>query len=283
MANCYRIIITLFVLAALSAQPACGETNSFTNHIDFSGFYREWQVSPSNALVQITPALMELAASVKTNGIAPNILHNSLWHLFSTNTPYAGDTLMMGVGKRSDYFKMSQRSELVVTVFTASVTCATPQEEIVMGFAKTLAFMRNAHVPGFPFPIEFLDKNAYDAMVRKLIENGASEQDVPEIYLTGGPVRPDPKLIIKPSGRDPEEAWILYERFLSLYDELSYASRKVCENFVGAAIGTRNLPQEERDRICIEVLSMQMLSPDEERSIETAFSTDPWGLGIPIE
>ena len=215
---------------------------------------------------------MDLAASVKTNGTDITILHNSFWSLFSTNIPYAGDMLMIDIGKRKDFFNMSQRSELIVNVFAASAACVTPQEERVMGFAKALAFMRNAYVPGFPFPIEFLDQNAYDAMIQKLIENGAQKTTGPIVF--SGFFEKNPKLI-RPHYHDPEEVWIPYERVDSLHSELGYASRKIFVNFESAAIGTRKLPQEERDRICAEIISMQILTSEEERSIKTAFSADP--------
>ena len=262
MANCHRIIITLFVLVALSAQSACGETNSFTNNIDFSRFYREWQVSPENALAQIKPSLLELAASVKTNHTASAVLHNSLWHLFSTNS-YSVNRI----------FLPRKKGELLSTVFIASTTCATSAEENVMGLAKALTFLENRYTPGFPFPIEFLDQEAYDAMGRKLIENGALEQPVPEIYLNSGITPQYPKLI-KPRVSDPEEAWKLYEPFASIYDEINKARRSIAIKLETAAWGVGRLPQEDRNRIFAEIVLLQILRPEEERRFAETMNSD---------
>jgi hypothetical protein len=265
----YRICATLLTsttLAVFIMQPACGEANNFANHIDFSIFYREWSVSPSNALEQIAPPLMELAASVKTNGTNPSILHDSLWHLFSTNTPYADDSLMARRNSR-DYYKMSKRSELLTNIFITSTTRATPQEAHVVGFAKTLSFIRNAYNPGRPFPLEFLNQDAYDAMVQNLMANGAVKQVVPAVFLSSGPVHVYPELI-KPRGSDPKEAWNSYELFTSLYSELAYASRKIFMHFEHAAWNARELPQEDRNRIFIEIISSQILTPKEEVRIK---------------
>ena len=268
MANCHRIIITLFVSTALSAQPACGETNSFTNNIDFSAFYREWKISPSNAVEQITPALMELAATSKTNAVDQTVLHKSLLHLFSTNTLSSGNEYLSNI-----------KQKLLVNTFKASGTYSTPQEEQIMSLAKTLAFFRDVSSLSALFPIEHTNQSAYNAMVQRLIENGASKKTWPVIF--NGYVLPkNSKLptLISPSGLDPEEAWILYKRFLSLQFELRNAESMAFYTLTNSLWIARELSQEERDMILVKIVSLQMLDPYEERRIAEDLNVEPKAL-----
>ena len=259
MKNINRICVTLILLTALTAKPACGETNS----IDFSAFYREWAISPENALEQITPALLELAASVKTNGTAPAILHNSLWNLFSTNSCSINRILLP-----------RKKGELLCTIFIASTACATPIEEHAMGLANALTFLEDRYTPDRPFPIEFLDQKAHDAMVRKLIENGALEQPVSEIYLKSGLNLQHPK-IIEPRDSAPKEAWELYGHYASIYNEIDKARTRIVFNLVRTGWGVGRLPQEDRDRIFAEIVSMQILRPEETDRIARNMKIEP--------
>ena len=258
----HRIYITLIVSVAFVAQLACGATNS----IDFSGFYQEWQVSPSNALEQITPPLMELAASAKTNAADQAVLHNSLLHLFSTNTLYGDDVYLP---------KMKQK--LFVDTFRASETYSTPQEEEIISLAKTLAFLRNASIIGSLFPIEHTDQDAYNATARKLIENKDSSKFIlPRGFSETGMELPHTPTLIMPSGLETEEAWASYRRFRSIQHELYNMNRSVFDELSRVTwIGLEEAQQEERDHFFVAIVALKILAPDEERRIAKNLKVDP--------
>ena len=259
----YRICIFLIFSVVFIVQSARGETSN----IDFAAFYREWQVSPSNALEQITPPLMELAASAKTNAANHAALHESLWGMFSTNT------LRNGVG-----YLLPMKQTLIVNSFKISGTSSTPQEEELMSLAKTLAFLRDASALGSLFPIEYTDQDAYYAMVQRLVENGASKLTFPRaisghfILDSDGSKAP---ILIMPSGLAPEEAWTSFKRFQSLQFELDDANRKVLDDICLAALMTRHLPQATREKLFAEIVSLQMLDHEEEARIARNFEVEP--------
>ena len=260
-----RICIPLILSTALVTQSAYGETSGATNHIDFSAFYREWAISPSNALVKITPPVMELAASAKTNAAGKTVLHNSLWRLFSTNTILNGRSYLLDM-----------KCKLIADAFRVSDTYQTPQEEEIIPLAKTLAFIRNSFTPDLPFPIEYLDQSAYDAMAQKFKESGVPENKWPMFSNNGlqaYSTKRQPVLII-PSDFDPDVLWIHYRHFTRLKDELGSADHSVYHALISLRWIAGELSQEERDKIFAEIVSLQMLDPDEERSIADDLKVD---------
>lgn len=262
-----RIHITLFFLAAFAAKPAHGEINKTNDAesgiINASAFYSEWTISPSNALEQITPPLMELALSAKTNAAAQTALQRSLWHLFSTNTVV-----------KDDYWLRSKKNELIAGAFAASGIYSTPQEKKVLSLAKALAFIRNTSTPDLPFPMEFLDQSAYDAMARKLVENGASKTSGPRIIFNE--FVPRNSKLAQPRHTDPEEAWECHARFKNLQHELDRAGKLLFDDLSLAAWSTASLPQETRDNLFAEIVSLEMLTDKEKDKIESRLLRDPW-------
>ena len=249
------LISTTFVV-----KPACGETNS----IDFSGFYREWAISPSNALVQIKPPLMALAASSKTNVVDQAVLRNSLWHLFSTNALFDDERYLQ---------KMKQT--LIVDAFKTSGTYSTPQEKEIVALVKALAFLRDSFTPNVPFPIEYLEQEAYEAMVQKLIDNGAARSIWSRGFSEIGMELPYTPTLIMPSGNDPEETWTSYRKFRSIQYELHNMNSDIFYEMSYMKKMVRELPQEERGKIFAEIVALQTLDHDEECRIARDMGVDP--------
>ena len=158
----------------------------------------------------------------------------------------------------------------------ASGIYSTPQEEKIMALAKTLAFLRNASTPDLPFPIEYLDQDAQDAMARELKESGVHKYTgllFNGIHSANTNHLP---IFIMPSGSATDVMWGGYKLFMRLISELGGADQRAYYALRDSIWITIESPQEERDRILAGIISLQMLAPNEKTEFERLLGPDPW-------
>jgi hypothetical protein len=248
----------LFVSALFAMQPARGEINDVPNNTDFSAFYREWEVSPSNALEQITPPLMAFAASAKTSFASGDAIRDALKNLFSTNMLV-----------KTDMKLLDKKCDLIVNVFKEFGTFATPQEEIVLPFAISLGFIRSLFVPGEAFPMECIETNANHGNV--FLTSGPAPSKTSQIESSNSSASSKILPILKIPHYSDNEAMAHYENYKFLREELGHAEDKLFFALANKTMKTA-MPPQERHKIFAKIVSSQALRLDEENAFSTALN-----------